>query len=68
MAYANLCPKIRVVVYFLLSYYCVCLILTKIVPTRAIEQRNIVGAMIKIMWEEQLVDPPIACKKSVNAL
>ena len=26
-------------------------------PTRTIEQRNMVGARIKIMWEEQLVDP-----------
>ena len=28
------------------------------VPTRTIEQWNIVGARINIMWEEQLVDPP----------
>ena len=27
-------------------------------PTRAIEQWNLVGARMKIMWEEQLVDPP----------
>ena len=27
-------------------------------PTWTIEQRNMVGARIKITWEEQLVDPP----------
>ena len=32
-------------------------------PTRT---KNIVGARIKIMWEEQLVDPPIDYVKSVN--
>ena len=32
------------------------------------EQRNMLGARIKIMWKEQLVDPPIHNKTSVNAL
>ena len=27
-------------------------------PTRTIEQWNMVGARIKILWAEQLVDPP----------
>ena len=27
-------------------------------PTRSIEQRNLVGARTKVMWEEQLVNPP----------
>ena len=31
-------------------------------------QRNMFGAIIKIMWEEQLVDPPIHYIRSVNAL
>ena len=31
-------------------------------------QRNMFGARIKIMWEEQLVDPPIHNITSVNAL
>ena len=30
----------------------------KRVPTGTVEQWNMVGARIKIMWEEQLVDPP----------
>ena len=38
--------------------YCVCLITIKRAPTRTIEQWNLVGAKIMIMWEEQLVDPP----------
>ena len=29
------------------------------VPMRTMEQRDMFGARIKIMWEEQLVDPPI---------
>ena len=28
-------------------------------PTRTIEQRNMFVARVKIMWEEQLVDPSI---------
>ena len=31
-------------------------------------QRNTFGTRIKIMWEEQLVDPPIAYLTTVNAL
>ena len=38
----------------------------KKVPTRTIEQRHMVGARIKIMWEEQLVDPPTDYITSVN--
>ena len=38
--------------------YCVCLFTLIRAPTRTIEQWNMVGSRIKIMWEEQLVDPP----------
>ena len=38
--------------------YCVCLITIIRVPTGTIKQWNMVGSRIKIMWEEQLVDPP----------
>ena len=30
------------------------------------QQRNTFGARIKIMWEEQLVDPPIDYLKTMN--
>ena len=38
--------------------YCVCLVTIIRAPTQTIEQRNMVGARIKIVWEKQLVDPP----------
>ena len=41
-----------------LKRYFVCLITIKRVPTCTIELWNMVGAIIKIMWEEQPVDPP----------
>ena len=33
---------------------------------RTIEQRKMFGAKMKIMWEEQLVDPPTDLLTSVN--
>ena len=33
---------------------------------RTMEQRDMFGAGIKIMWEEQLVDPQIDSTTSVN--
>ena len=44
----------------------VCLITIKGQPTRTIEQWNMVGARININWEEQLLDPPIEYKTTVN--
>ena len=35
------------------------------VPRRTMAQRNMFGTGIKIMWEEQLVDPPIDYTTSV---
>ena len=35
-------------------------------PTWTIEQWNMVGARIKILWEEQLVDPPNEYLTPVN--
>ena len=40
------------------SVYCVCLIAIKRTPIWTIEQYNTVCTRIKIMWEEQLLDPP----------
>ena len=31
-----------------------------------VKQRNMFGARIKIIWEEQLVDPPLDFKTFVN--
>ena len=36
-------------------------------PTQTIEERNMVCARIKIMWEEQLADPSVDYITSVNA-
>ena len=36
-------------------------------PKRTIEQRNMVGTRIKILWEEQLADPPSDYITSANA-
>ena len=35
-------------------------------PMRTTEQGSIFGARMKIMWEKQLVDPPIDYKTPVN--
>ena len=35
-------------------------------PIRTPEQRSMFGARMNIMWEEQLVDPPINYITSVN--
>ena len=39
---------------------------SKRAPTQTIKERNMIGARIKIMWEEQLADPPIDYITSVN--
>ena len=38
----------------------------KMAPMRTTEQRSMFGARMKIMWEEQLVDPPIDYITPVN--
>ena len=38
----------------------------KLAPERTIEQRPCLAPEIKIMWDKQLVDPPIDFTTSVN--
>ena len=38
----------------------------KMAPMRTTEQRSMFGARMKIIWEEQLVDPPIGYITPVN--
>ena len=63
---SNLLRHSPIFSYILLNRVIVFVSLKKRAPTRTIEQRNKVGARIKIMSEEQLVDPPFDYLTSVN--
>ena len=49
-----------------LALICMCLVGLKMAPMITTEQRSIFGARMQIVWEEQLVDPPIDHTTPVN--
>ena len=60
------CEREREVVYIGLFITFVC---WKMAPTRQRPlSKDILDARMKIMWEDQLVDPPIASITSVNVI